>query len=227
MLPVATGGATINHPTIQPSAISPPMRTFSVIRHAESLSNAGVPGAGPNPGLSPLGRQQAHALAACVAASGPVAEIWSSPFERAVQTAHAVADAADTTVRLVPALHEFFYADWFDLDTLEMPSLREIESGHPRVVADRDDAHWWPTQPEDYADLHARLEALAERLVREAKPGKTLFVGHGASVAALTTALVPSFEPLTQEVRNASVTEIQCDGGLCSLVRWNDVSHLV
>ena len=68
------------------------MHTFGLIRHAESLGNAGVPNVGHNSGLSPLGVRQAAALASHLRRRGPVAQIWASPFARAVQTACAVAE---------------------------------------------------------------------------------------------------------------------------------------
>jgi len=201
-------------------------RTFYIARHAESLGNAGIPGVGPDPGLSHRGWLQAHALAQRIAGETAVADIWASPFRRAVQTACVVARATGAQVRLEPAMHEFFYADWYDLTTLRLPSLAETAAAYPGVTTDADDAHWWPRRSEDYPDLDARLAALAQRLLRDARPGVTLLVGHGASVASLTNALVPPTKTLIQHVQNASITEVREDAGECELVRFNDVAHL-
>ena len=198
--------------------------TFYIVRHAQSLGNAGVPKAGPNPGLSDLGRRQASALAEHVSSQAQVAEIWSSPFERAVETACAVAQAAGLRVRLEPAMHELFFPGWFDLETLRMPSLAEIAAAHSLVDTDQDDEHWWPREPEDETALHRRLAGLAERVRRDGKPGTTVLVGHGASVAALTQALVPSYCALIAQVQNASVTEIHERDGTCDVIRFNDTS---
>ena len=201
------------------------MRTFYVVRHAQSLGNAGVPGAGPNPGLSDLGRSQAQALAQHIASKGSVAEIWSSPFARAVQTSAAVADAASTRIRLEPGLHEYFFAGWFDLATLRLPSLAEVAATHPRIESDEDDDHWWPVVDEDELALERRLAEVAARLLEQALPGVTVLVGHGASVAALAYALTPDFQPSIAVVENASITEICCERERCALVRFNDTRH--
>ena len=203
------------------------MHTFYLVRHAQSLGNAGVPNAGPNPGLSALGQLQAKALARAVAAEVPVAEIWSSPFARAVETACAVAQTSGASVRLEPQMHEFFFDDWFDLEALRLPSLTEVAAQHPSIALDRDDARWWPREPEDYPGLYLRLEQVAHRLLNEARPGLTLIVGHGASVAALTRALVPTFDPRIEVVHNASITEIRHADDECEIVRFNDTAHLV
>ncbi len=202
-------------------------RTFYIIRHAESLGNAGAPNAGSNPGLSPMGERQADALAAHLAGGAGVQAIWSSPFERAVQTACAVGDALDLPVRLEPRLHEFFYNDWFDLETLRLPSLAEIVAAHAQATSGRDDDHWWPRQAEDFPDLYARLEGLADDLLQVAHEGVTVLVGHGASVAALAAALVPTAEPRIELVANASITEVRCEAEGRRLARFSDVAHMI
>lgn len=200
-------------------------QTFHLIRHAESLGNAGVPDAGPNPGLSRLGQRQTRALAEHVAAQGHVAEIWSSPFARAVETACGIAEAADVRVRLEPGMHELFFPGWFDLATLRLPPLAEVARMHPCIYVDYDDDHWWPRVPEDEDALCRRLSYVAERLRAQASPGKTLLVGHGASVAALAHELAPEFNPLIAVADNASITEIEFHSGRCTLVRFNDTAH--
>ncbi len=201
-------------------------RTFYLIRHAESLGNAGAADAGPNPGLSTLGRRQAAALAAHLASERDIRAIWSSPFERAVQTACAIGDALDLPVRLEPLMCEFFYADWFDLKTLRLPSLPEIAASHPRARAIEPEEKWWPAKGEDFPALYARLARLAERLLAETQPGKTVVVGHGASVAALAAALTGAEAIPVPLVANASITEVCCDDSGGVLRRVSDTAHL-
>lgn len=201
------------------------MRQFYLVRHAQSLGNAGVPDAGPNPGLTDLGRAQAAALAQRLTAGGPIDLIWSSPFARAVETACAVAEAARVPVVLVPGLHEYFHPGWFDLDTLRLPSLAEIAASRPSVHADSDGDHWWPHQDESEEALRARLAGVAGRLVADAPEGRTVVVGHGASVAMLAEALLPGRRTLIQDVANASVTEIWCQGRDCAMACFNDATH--
>lgn len=202
------------------------MQRFYLVRHAESLGNAGVPDVGRNPDLSPLGVRQAAALAAYVGSAGAQVRIWSSPFARAVQTACAVADVVDARVRLEPGIHEFCPDAWFAVGPVRFPSLREVQATHPRIDVECDEVHWWPAEGEDEATLSRRSTAVAERLLREAAPGTTVLVGHGASVAALAHALVPSVRPDDSAIPNASITEIRHQNGETTLMRLCDTSHL-
>lgn len=88
------------------------MTTLLLIRHA---TNDWVKGrlAGWTPGvhLNAEGSQQAQALATRLA-SLPIAAVYSSPLERAVETAQAVAAPHTRTVQIVDDLGEVRYGEW-------------------------------------------------------------------------------------------------------------------
>ncbi|MBI3361814.1 MAG: histidine phosphatase family protein, partial [Chloroflexi bacterium] len=88
------------------------MTTLFLIRHAEN-DYVGKKLAGWTPGvhLNEKGRQQAGALAARLAPI-PFAAIYSSPLERAWETAQPLAKAQGLTVRKREDLGEVQYGEW-------------------------------------------------------------------------------------------------------------------
>jgi phosphoserine phosphatase len=62
--------------------------------------------------LTELGRRQASATAARIAAGAKVAAVWTSPVERCVATARAIAEATGAPARVVEALNDLDYGDW-------------------------------------------------------------------------------------------------------------------
>ena len=66
-----------------------------------------------DPGLSPLGLAQGRALGRRLADEARLAHIFASPFLRAIQTAHAVAEATGLTVKIEDGLGEWLNPVWF------------------------------------------------------------------------------------------------------------------
>lgn len=88
------------------------MTTFYLIRHGmNDYIRRGIAGRMPGVHLNAEGKQQAEALAARLAADG-VAAIYSSPMERAVETAEPLARALGLSVRTEPGVHEWNAGDF-------------------------------------------------------------------------------------------------------------------
>jgi broad specificity phosphatase PhoE len=88
------------------------MTTFFLVRHAASNTPKGVL-AGRTPGvhLSPEGMQEAQTLAGAMARIR-ISELWSSPLERAVETASALAHEIKIPINLSATLNEVDYGQW-------------------------------------------------------------------------------------------------------------------
>lgn len=88
--------------------------TFLLIRHAEhGLLGRTLAGRMPGVDLSPAGHAQATRLAVSVAREfAPLAAVYSSPLERAQQTANPLAVRCGLTVETSPALDEVDYGAW-------------------------------------------------------------------------------------------------------------------
>lgn len=82
---------------------------FVIIRHAEPTALRVESGAA-DPGLTPLGKAQAEALASCPALDG-VGLVVQSPSRRAIETARPVAERFGLDPVTVPELTEFDHGD--------------------------------------------------------------------------------------------------------------------
>jgi len=88
------------------------MTTFLLIRHgAHLLGGDRIAGRTPGVYLSPLGREQAARTAERVVKL-PVRAIYSSPIDRTLETARALADRLDLPVQTLNTLAEIDYGDW-------------------------------------------------------------------------------------------------------------------
>ena len=138
-----------------------------LIRHGETALNAArvlQPAGTP---LSPVGLQQARAVAQRLRDSGAAA-LLSSDLPRALQTAQAIAEATGLPLRTSALLHERNFGDWRGqpYDTLGFDPLRED------LV---------PPAGESQADLERRCKEAWQfvRTLRAGLPGPLIVVSHG------------------------------------------------
>ena len=88
------------------------MPTFLLIRHGNNdVMKTGLAGRTPGVHLNESGQQQAYTLAATLAAA-PIKAIYSSPMERARETAHPLAELKGLEVQQAPGLAEMDYGEW-------------------------------------------------------------------------------------------------------------------
>jgi broad specificity phosphatase PhoE len=176
-----------------------------------------------DPGLSPDGVTQAHKLAQRLAQTD-ARQIVASPFLRTVQTAHAAAEAIDTSLWLEPGLGEWLNPDWF----AESPSLLP-----PDTLADRfgrvDLTHapcLTPSFPESRDAMFDRIGTAARCLVRRYDDTEEmLIVGHGATVQGVLLGLVEDDVP-DAGCPLASVTQLVHRNGVWQIALRNDTAHL-
>lgn len=155
---------------------------LALVRHGESewIAEGRFQGRG-DPPLSDLGRRQAAALGARLAAPGempslplpawPPVAVWHSPLRRAAQTANAVHQAreADAPLRPLEALTELGQGEWEGL------THDEVRARYPRELAA------WRDDP-----LHHHApggESLSEALERVRQAWATI-IGSGDDVTA-------------------------------------------
>ena len=155
--------------------------------------------------LSERGRQEADAVARHLGAR-PVARVYTSPLERAVQTATVIAAASGSDVEARGDLSEsLLCAPW------EGKSWRDVRTRHAREWAR------YLFRPVEVCDVPEDLRALAERMtgalhgIADAHPGaQVVVVSHGDPLKAGILALTGG--PLRELHRNPIPT-----GGLVSL----------
>lgn len=154
-----------------------------------------------DPPLSADGIIQAQRLGKRLASEG-IGRIYSSPFLRALETAHRVAECLDLPIEIEQGASEWFNPGWFP----ERPEV--IQSGErsarlPRI-REPDTSVVHPVFPESWDELLARTARCINTLVEQTRED-FLVVGHGASVLGFAQALVG--------------VEAQVNAELCALVK--------
>lgn len=152
-----------------------PDTTILLIRHGHTDAiGRRLVGRLPGVGLTDQGRQQASVLAAQLR-DEPIAAIYASPLERAVQTAAPLADALGMPVHVCEALVEVDFGGWTGLtfDELEgRDDWRRFNTERSRAPVPGGEAA---------AAVQARIVGALERL-RARHPSATIAVVSHADV---------------------------------------------
>ena len=139
--------------------------------------------------LTPVGLEQAAAVAPILAALGPDRMV-SSDLRRAADTAEVVGAACGLPVKLDARLRETHLGRWQGL------TVDEIDRDHPGAIAAwRSDPTWAPPGGESRVAVVARSRPVVEELDAEFADGGTtsttaLLVAHGGLIAGLVTGLL-------------------------------------
>ncbi|MHC3388455.1 bifunctional RNase H/acid phosphatase [Streptomyces lavendulocolor] len=201
--------------------------TFVLLRHGETaltpekrFSGSG----GSDPDLSPVGRRQADAVAAALAARGTVQEIVSSPLARCRQTAATVAARLGLDVHVDDELRETDFGAWEGL------TFAEVRERYP------DDMDAWlaspdaaPTGGESFAEVALRVAAARDRLTARHAGRTVLLVTHVTPIKTLVRLALgaPPESLFRMELSAASVSAVAYyRDGNASVRLLNDTSHL-
>lgn len=166
-------------------------------------------------------------------ASTQFTAVYSSPFQRCLETALPIASLYSQPVRLRQEIFEFHgLATASGLDS-GLPGVEELVKRYPgRVVAcpDCDGTLNWPALDEPFEAMIARAQVFATHLKDRWRgvDDRVLVVGHGSPIARLIEAWLtdrpgPSFQFV---IDNATVHVLRLREGVSSLLQLNDTSHL-
>lgn len=173
-----------------------------------------------DPPLSEDGHHQARQLARRLQ-SEAIARIFCSPFLRAIQTAGPIADALDLSLNIEAGLGEWHNPQWME----ESPQTRSLESLHqdyPRINQNYQ-SRILPHYPETESRLCQRFAAIARQLVNSHFEN-ILLVGHGATAAWVTAALVENAPAVYAPL--CSLVKLVRDGDRWHPELLGDTSHL-
>jgi alpha-ribazole phosphatase/probable phosphoglycerate mutase len=201
-----------------------------LLRHGHTAANGQgdhVPMSGgrTDTALSPLGAEQAAALAERLGPDLFGVPIYSSPLSRALRTVEALAALTGTPVRLHEGLREI------DCGELEGMAVSEVKWRYPREweenLRHEDPDFRWPGG-ESYAEFRERCLRAAAEVAAAHRGGRALVVTHAGviSQALGSTAGVSAARWDLNRPGNASVTELLWGPGGVTLVRFNDQTHL-
>jgi len=165
-----------------------------LIRHGETALNRARVFQPPDTPLSPLGQQQAVALAVRLK-DEPIAQILSSDLSRALQTAAPVAELLGIPIRQSELLRERNFGD-----------LRG------RAYADITDnplsEDYQPVNGESWAQFRHRVDGAFKWVVEQAmdQSGTTLVLTHGLVIRAVVDDHLPCDQPLPERFENTCIT---------------------
>ncbi|MGW7411628.1 bifunctional RNase H/acid phosphatase [Streptomyces sp. NPDC054863] len=201
--------------------------TFVLLRHGETLltpekrfSGSG----GSDPELSAVGRKQAEAVAASLAARGTIQAIVSSPLTRCRETADAVASRLGLPVQIEEDLRETDFGAWEGLTFAEV---------RQRYTEDLDawlaSCEVAPPGGESFAAVAVRISAVQSRLAEKYAGRTVLVVTHVTPVKTLVQLALgaPPEALFKMELSAASLSAVAyyADGN-ASVRLLNDTSHL-
>jgi broad specificity phosphatase PhoE len=201
------------------------MTTYLVVRHAETAWNREERFRGrADLHLDETGRKQAEAVARRIAAGYRPTAIFTSPLQRATQTAAVIGQHLGLKVEPHEDLIDLNYGDFEGLNSTEARSryggLYDTWLVAPHVV------HF--PNGESLNDLAQRVDRLMQQVGQD-YPGETVvLVSHSAVCRVLLCRLlhIHCGHFWQFAVDPASLTVYQVDQGVGKLILMNDTSHL-
>jgi probable phosphoglycerate mutase len=177
-----------------------------------------------DPPLSPIGREQAQAVGARLAAAPPDA-VFVTSLRRTAQTAEPLVAATGLQPTVIPELSEVRLGEW------EGGELRiRTAKGDPlvgRIFAEQR----WDVIPgaEPMTDFEARTRAGLQRVVELTGPGRVAAaVVHGGVIGELTRQATGAPRLAFVHAENTSITRLVVFGdGRWLLRSFNDTAHLL
>jgi probable phosphomutase (TIGR03848 family) len=194
-------------------ARSPPIRNghgpkatlVLLVRHGQtSTTGVTLPGRAPGLHLADKGREEAADVAARIARLPRIAAIYSSPLERAQETAEPIAAAAGLKVTVEPGLLECDYGEWTGRP------LKELARKPEWKTVQRYPSGFRFPGGESFTEMQARMTGTLARLVL-AHPGHTVVaVSHADPIKTAVAHALGTHLDLFQRIAifTASVTAI-------------------
>ena len=194
-----------------------------LVRHGQIAANVDQRWHGStDEDLTDHGREEARRVAAYVASTHPhVASVYTSPAQRARNTAALIATALGLGLRVVPELAEY------GIGVLEKELYADLAGRHRFFELSEADLTWAPAGGESLSAVGTRVVAAWRTISGEQAGAEVVVVSHGAAIAAGLASLLhadPRGWP-RYHVKNASVTEIEVTP-VPRVVRFNVVDHL-
>jgi broad specificity phosphatase PhoE len=195
-----------------------------LVRHGRTAWNAEgrIQGQADLP-LDEFGWQQAQHVADRLK-NAAVAAIYSSPLQRARQTAEMIGAALDLPITFDDRLKEY------DFGVLSGLTWTDVVAQHPKLSQRWADDIWSvPIEgSEGRTSFHSRIAAAMQAIVAAHDQQQVVVVAHGGAFAAYLTALlnldVNRRHPF--HFANASLSVIEIDERLIGIDVLNDTCHL-
>jgi probable phosphoglycerate mutase len=194
-----------------------------LVRHAmnEWVKTGKLAGRTPGVHLNQQGREQAKALGERLA-STKIHAVYSSPLERARETAEAIARPHHLPVQIVPAIGEVDYGDWTGQELKTLSKKPEW-----RLVQGRPSAMQFP-EGESIRAMLVRAVDEVERLAAVHREERIVLVSHADVIKAIIAHYLGMHLDLFQRliVSTASISTLSFTPMGAVVVSFNDTAHL-
>jgi broad specificity phosphatase PhoE len=190
-----------------------------LIRHAARAGGYSEPG---DPGISAAGIVQAQQTATWLQSTS-VRMVYTSPLQRALETASIMAEMLRLPVRTDVRLRE--RANWGDIPG---QTRQEFGAVWDRCSRERD---WCPPGGTSARQAGQRLEAFLLDCRTQWADGAIAAVSHGGIIAdflrnQFPAAVLEGQNPRVQHMANCAITTLRHDGHTFELVRVGSSLHL-
>lgn len=165
--------------------------------------------------LSPTGLRQAQDIAEALRGEG-IDHIFSSPFLRALETAHPLAAELGLPLRIETGLSEWLNPDWFEAPPRWMSPAEaaarfpQVDTGYVAAV------HPDFPEPSETEHVYERVGRTLNVLLDRYPEGNFAFFAHGASLAQGIAGLIGGLEGI--DLRTAAITHVMVKDGQARLV---------
>jgi probable phosphoglycerate mutase len=210
------------------SESAPRAVSLVLIRHGETEWNAAARIQGFHDiALSQRGREQAQNLAQALA-DEPIAAVYSSDLERAIETARPVAQRLGLDVRKDARVRERGFG------IFEGHTYEEAEAKWPNEYAiwkRREPGYALPKGGESYLAGRTRVFAFLEDVAREHAGSAIAVITHGGVLDIVFRAAhgIPWETPRSHLMPNACINRVtaRLPGPVLEIQTWGDAKHLV
>jgi probable phosphomutase (TIGR03848 family) len=189
---------------------APPLTTVLLVRHGQTPTTGKVlPGRARGLHLADEGRRQAEIAAARIAELARVDAVYSSPLERAKETAAPIAAARGLRTTLDRGLLECDFGDWTGAELGKLMKLPEWQT------VQRAPSMFRFPNGESFSEMQTRMVSTLDRL-RASHPGGTIVcVSHADTIKAAVAHALGTHIDLFQRIviSPASITAIAWGAG--------------
>ncbi|MEO0867177.1 MAG: histidine phosphatase family protein [Cyanobacteria bacterium J06642_11] len=207
-----------------------------LIRHAESLGNVdGQLEGQTSTGLSPRGQQQAQKLGQYLATQPSPTHLYSSPLERATETANVLASISGLAPQVTPLLQELHQGIFQGLTWSEASQRYPVLCRQLTTTLD-----YQPVpEAETLEAAHQRAVEWHHQLWQQHRPGDLLWVvSHGGFMQQLVGVILGCDRTWQIPIHNTAIFEFWLIGPnaqnpdlhnpeLWKIVKFNQTPHLL
>ena len=196
-----------------------------LVRHGETDWNLSrrIQGGNSDTPLNQRGRHQAEGLALRLKQE-KIQAIYSSPLQRARDTAQAIANYHELTVEIEPSLREI------EVGELEGVSIAEVGKHLSELLVKHKQGEELPRIPggESVVEVQQRVWSTIQRLVNKYHEGVVVVVAHYFTVLTAICAVLnlPLAEIDKLRLSSSGISIINFDGQTPRLMLFNDTCHL-